>query len=323
MRTTEIRLVRRPAGPPTPADFALVETTVREPRDGEVLVRNQYMTLAAVMRQLIRGGSPGLPEYPVGQVMSAKTWGEVVVSQSPLLPAGSRVLHTAGWREYAVGPASGFRVAPPGDPLLHLSSGLTVFAGLRLVDLRPRETVYVSSAAGAVGSLAGPIARALGAGRIVGSAGTTAKVTDLVDRLGFDAGFDRSRPVETELARLAPDGIDVYFDNVGGEHLASVVTVMNPNGRVALCGALAQQLGDMPGTQLDLLAVIGKRLTLRGFTAAGHPEFESGYLQLMGDNGITVPHRMVDGLAAAPQALLDLFAGRQTGTVVVRIDPKG
>jgi NADPH-dependent curcumin reductase CurA len=156
---------------------------------------------------------------------------------------------------------------------------------------------------------------------VVGSTSSARKATDLTERLGFDAAFDyRDTPIDEQLARSAPGGIDVFFDNVGGEHLAAAVKSLNPRGRIALCGALAQQLGDGADPRLDLLTIIGRRLSLRGFTASDHLDWEPEYLRLMRDNNIVPAHTIVDGLDSAPQALLDVFAGRYVGMVMVRLD---
>jgi NADPH-dependent curcumin reductase CurA len=320
MRTTEIRLIRRPVDAPALADFELVTTAVPAPGDGQVLVRNRYMVLSAVMRSLMAGAVPPMPGYQVGQVMFAKALGEVVSSASQQVPVGATVVHMSGWREHAVVDSGRCRVVDPEDPLLHLSSGLTAFVGLRVAGLRQGETVYVSSAAGAVGSMVGQLAKAIGAGRVIGSTGSARKATDLTEKLGFDAAFDyRSEPVDKGLARSAPDGVDVFFDNVGGEQLAAAIKVLNPRGRIALCGALAQQLGDGADPQLDLLTIIGKRLSLHAFTATDHLDWEPEYLRLMRDNNIVPAHTIVDGLDSAPQALLDVFAGRHTGMVIVHL----
>jgi NADPH-dependent curcumin reductase CurA len=284
-------------------DFIITTEDVPEPDTGQILVRNRFMLLGAVMRTLL-------------PTMVGKTLGTVVASTDPGVPTGASVVHMLGWREYVLLDVAQCRVVDTDDPLLVLSNGLTVYTGLMVAGLLPGETVYVSGAAGAVGSLAGPLARAMGAGRVVGSTGSATKVTQLVERLGYDAGFDHRDPdaVVQELREAAPD---IYFDTVGGPLLSATLPTLSPGGRVALCGALAQQLGGAAEPTIDLLTVIRNRLSLHGFT--GDPDLEPAYRQLVRERRLIFAHTVVDGLAAAPQALLDLFAGRFVGTVLVRL----
>ncbi|GIJ56393.1 hypothetical protein Vau01_039090 [Virgisporangium aurantiacum] len=298
-------------GAPAPTDFETRTAELPALEPGQVLVANRYMALGAVMRTMLAGGTASLPGFEPGEPLFARTLGTVLASAAPRVAAGADVVHMAGWSTHAVVDADRCRPVPDGDPMRHLSSGVTAYVGLRLAGVRAGDTVYVSSAAGAVGSAAGILARTLGAGRVVGGTRSAWKTSELVDRLGYDAAVDyASGDVEAALAACAPDGIDVYFDNVGGDHLATVVGLLNDGGRVALCGTLA----DRPGPRLDLPAVIGKGLTLRGFRASAHPDLHDGY------PAPDLPHVVVDGLDAAPGALLDLFAGRYVGTVLVRLD---
>ncbi|WP_433683565.1 NADP-dependent oxidoreductase [Nocardia sp. CA-119907] len=326
-----VQLAARPDGFPALSDFRLVEQPVSEPGPGQVLVRNLYMSLDPGMLMQI-GAYPGIPMPPfvIGDAMSGDAVGEVVASADPGVPEGALVLHRLGWREYAVAAADAVRIVDPDaypSPSAYLGFGLVAYAGLTVAaGLREGETVFVSSAAGATGSLAGQIARLLGAGRVVGSAGSAQKVRHVVDKLGFDAAFDyHDEPLTDRLRTVAPAGIDVYFDNVGGAQLRAAVEVMNVGGRIALCGALARQRsGGVPdGGPGDLLPVIGKRLTLRGFTMLDHlnlaPEFGRRLRQWLADGSLVHTETVVDGLENAPQALLDLVRGRYTGKVVVQL----
>ncbi|MEW1836334.1 NADP-dependent oxidoreductase [Nonomuraea angiospora] len=326
----EVRLVARPEGLPAPGDFEIAEVAVPDPAVGQVLVRNLFMSLEPGMLMLIAGisGLP-MPRYEIGEVMYGAAIGEVVASDDPSLGAGDLVMHRFGWREYAVAQAGLFRRVDRNaysTPSTYLGSGLVAYVGLMdAAELRPGDTVFVSSAAGATGSMAGQIARLKGASRVIGSAGSPEKVAHLTGELGFAAAFDyHDGPIVDRLREAAPEGIDVYFDNVGGEQLRAAIEVMNPHGRIALCGALNRQgksrPDDGPG---DLLSVIGKRLTMRGFTMSDHldraPEFDMQFRTWLSDGAIVYDETVIDGLANAPQALLGLVKGTYTGKTVVRL----
>ncbi|MET7621539.1 NADP-dependent oxidoreductase [Streptomyces sp. NPDC005408] len=275
----EARLVARPEGLPSPGHFEITEVPVPDPAPGQVVVRNMFMSLDPGMLMLIAGesGLP-MPRYQVGEVMPGDAIGEVLASADPSLGEGDLVMHRLGWREYAVAQAGLFRRVDRNaypTPSAYLGFGLVAYAGLMVAaELRPGDTVFVSSAAGATGSMAGQIARLKGAARVIGSAGSRDKVDYVTGKLGFDAAFDyHDGPVTDRLREAAPEGIDVYFDNVGGEQLRAAIEVMNPHGRIAVCGALNRQSkagpDEGPG---DLLSVLGKRLTIRGFTVGNHLE---------------------------------------------------
>jgi NADPH-dependent curcumin reductase CurA len=320
----EVRLRARPAGTPDLSAFQLARVAVPDPAPGQVLVRNLYLSLDPGM-VLRMAPPPGLsiPGYQVGAAMRGEAIGEVIASADPSVAVGAVVAHPFGWREYAVCSAAVVRrVDPDAYPTLstHLGFGLVAYAGLFDVGaFRPGDTVFVSSAAGATGSLAGQFARLKGAGRVVGSAGSAEKVRRLTGHLGFDAAFDyHDGPVVERLRAAAPDGIDVYFDNVGGEQLRAAVELMRPNGRIVLCGALA---GDP--LDLDLARLRAGRLTLRGFNVLDHlhraAEFGREFRGWLRDGSLVYDETIVDGLANAPQALIDLVGGKYAGKVVVRV----
>ncbi|GAA3599711.1 NADP-dependent oxidoreductase [Nonomuraea rosea] len=334
MISTEIHLVRHPEGEPSLSDFRLVETPLPPLRDDQVLVRNRCFALAAVMRTLMSGADIGMPlgTYRPGHALFGSALGEVVDAGDAGvtgLRAGDLVMHHYGWRDYVVESAARFRPVPADtlpDPALHLNQGLTAYTGLvRVAAIRPGDTVFVSGAAGAVGTMAGQIARLKGAGRVIGSAGSAAKLGLLTDRLGYDAAFDyHDTPVADRLREAAPDGIDVYFDNVGGEQLAAAVELARPGARFALCGALRDQLGGTSAAvAVDPVEMIGKRLTLAGFHVADHRDLQGPWLEDFGgwlrDGLIEVPQTVVSGLQAAPGALLSLLRGEYAGMVVVSV----
>jgi NADPH-dependent curcumin reductase CurA len=328
----EIHLASRPVGWPTPANFALVEVEVPAPGPGQVVVRNTMMSVDPYMRGRMNDAKSYVPPYQVGAALDGGAIGEVVESRSDDLSPGDTVLHGLGWRDFAVADAARFRRV---DPALAPASaylgalgmpGLTAYVGLLdIAAMQPGETVFVSAAAGAVGGLAAQIAKLRGAARVIGSAGSASKVDYLTRSLGLDAAFSyRDAPVRDQLKRAAPDGIDVYFDNVGGDHLEAAIAALRPFGRVALCGAVSQynDAEPAPGPR-NLSLAVTKRLTLRGFIIRDHsdrnPEFLAEMSGWLAAGRIRVDETVVDGLANAPDAFLGLLRGENTGKMVVRL----
>jgi NADPH-dependent curcumin reductase CurA len=248
------------------------------------------------------------------------------------LQVGDTVLHNLGWRSHAVLPGRHTRVvdteqAPPQAYLGVLGMpGLTAYAGLlRVAELREGDRVFVSAAAGAVGSLAGQIARLKGAALVVGSAGGPDKVRWLTQDAGFDRGVDyRAEPIARGLREAAPDGIDVYFDNVGGDHLEAAIGSLRRGGRVALCGAVAQYNDtEPPAAPRNLAMLVGKRLTLRGFLVVDHgdlrPQFEAEVGAWLRDGEVTFRETVVEGLDQTFAAFRSLLQGGNTGKMLVRL----
>jgi NADPH-dependent curcumin reductase CurA len=245
---------------------------------------------------------------------------------------GDLVLHMQGWRDYAVGPAASFRRLDAGPPpSYHLGvlgmPGLTAYAGLFDVGaMKEGETVFISGAAGAVGSLAGQFAKLRGA-TVVGSAGSADKVRWLVQDLGFDAAFNyKDAPVLDQLRTFAPEGIDVYFDNVGGDHLEAAIHVLNVHGRAAICGMISayNNTEPAPGPR-NLMMLVSKRLRLQGFLVSDHSHLLPDFVREVGgwltDGKVVVRETFVDGLENAPEAFLGLLRGDNTGKMIVRIQP--
>ncbi len=323
----QVLLARRPSGQPAARDFRLAEVAVPPLGDGQVLVRNTYLALGAAMRTLMSDEEVPLPRYAVGQPMHGPALGEVVASADPALAAGDLVRHPFGWRDYAWGPAARFarldRDLYP-DPLAYLSPGLTGYVGLVAAgQVRAGDTVLVTSAAGAVGSLAGQLARLLGAGRVIGTVGSPAKAAYVTGELGYDHAIDyHDGSLPERLRQAAPDGIDVVFDNVGGAQLRAAIGAARPGGRIAVCGALAHQAAGEPASiPLDTLDLVGRRLTIAGFTAADHPELAAGwpprFAAWLRDGSLRLACARLPGLDAAGPGLIGLLAGRHTGLVVV------
>jgi NADPH-dependent curcumin reductase CurA len=338
----EVQLQRRPDGALRADDFRIVEAAVRDPGPGEVLVRNRWTSVDPGLRLRLRANGPAgyFPAFalraPMDGVMAV---GEVLESRADGFAPGDTVWHAAGWREYAVvragEPALGGlgtltrldvdRAAPPSylGPLGGM--GLTAYAGLFVVaGLREGDVVWVSAAAGAVGSLAAQFAKLRGH-RVIGSAGADVKVSYLLDELRLDAAFNyKSGPVAELLGAAAPDGIDVYFDNVGGDHLEAALAHLRPSGRVALCGAISSYdaTGATPGPG-NLFQATANDLTLRGFRGSSHVgllgEMQQEVADWLREGRVRFREWIVDGLERAPEALVGVLRGEAIGKTLVRL----
>jgi NADPH-dependent curcumin reductase CurA len=333
--TREVRLISRPEGLPARENFAVVETPLPEPASGQVLVRNRHFLVFPGLRTLMGGEADGVPLPPLrnGDVLFGPAVGEVVAApaDSPLR-AGHDVLHMLGWREYALVAAADcvpLNGALP-DPVAHLAQGSAAYGALvRLADVRAGDVVFVTGAAGAVGSLAGQIARLLGAGRVIGSTGSPEKAERLVSELGYDAVVLRGAgPIAAQLAEAAPDGIDVLLDTVAGEQLGAALGAARQGARFALVGALSGQLaahrgGGSAPTEIDAYRLVVKGISLRGYSGADHPGMEREWTGRFGDwlrsGEITFPHTRIAGIDRAPEALRGLIEGRHFGTVVMEL----
>jgi NADPH-dependent curcumin reductase CurA len=326
--TREIHLAARPDGEPKPSDFRLVETELPDPGPGQVLVRTTWMSVDPYMRGRMNAARSYVAPFEVGAPLDGGAVGEVVASGDGRLAEGDAVLHRGGWREHALLSADDVEPLDVGDapPQYALGilgmPGMTAYVGLELAGLREGDVVFVSAAAGAVGSAAAQLAKLRGH-VVVGSAGTPEKVAALREDLGLDAAFDyHDGPVRELLAGAAPDGIDVYFDNVGGEHLEAAIASMRNHGRIALCGSIAGYNTPQPGPSNIGLAV-GKRLTLRGFIVGDHADLRPAFVREVGgyvaDGRLVVRETVVEGLENAPQAFIDLLRGRNVGKMLVRV----
>jgi NADPH-dependent curcumin reductase CurA len=328
----EIRLASRPHGWPTADNFQLATVDVPEPAEGQVLVRNRVMSVDPYMRGRMNDVESYVPPFAVGAALDGGAVGEVIASRSPELVVGDIVLHGLGWREYALlEPASTARVDPAVAPIsAYLGilgmTGLTAYAGLVAVAcIKPGDVVFVSGAAGAVGSAAGQFAKLLGASWVVGSAGSATKVDYVVNELGFDAAFDyHDGVVADKLRKAAPDGIDVYFDNVGGEHLEAAIRAMHVHGRIALCGAISQyNEAQAPPGPRNLARLIGWRITMRGFLVSDHLDLRAEFVERVGEwlrtDRLSYRETFVDGLEHAPDAFLAMLRGENIGKMLVRL----
>ncbi len=334
-RCRTIHLASRPSGEPAPDNFEVVETETRAPDDGEVVVRNSFVSVDPYMRGRMNDAKSYLPPFEVGKPMDGGAVGEVIELRSPELAVGDTVLHMKGWREYATGKAAEFRkvdatIAPASEYLGGLgTTGFTAWIGLvDIAQMKEGDVVFVSGAAGAVGSMAGQIAKLRGASRVIGSAGSDEKVRFVLDELGFDAAFNyRAAPVRDQLRSAAPDGIDVYFDNVGGDHLEAAIGALRTYGRAALCGAISvYNATQHTSGPRNLSLAVSRRLTLRGYIIFDHMDRFGAFMEevapWLADGSIRTRETIVDGIEQAPQAFIDLLNGQNTGKMLVRVTPR-
>lgn len=331
--TREWQLAARPHGEPTPDDFRLVELERPDPADGQVVVRMLVMSVDPYMRGRMNAGKSYAASWEIGETMKGGAVGRVVASRSPDVPEGALVLADAAWRDVAVLDAAHVRVLPelPGiPPSYHLGvlgmPGLTAWVGLfRLAGFQEGDAVFVSGAAGAVGSLVGQFAKLNGASAVIGSAGTPEKVRWLTEELGFTAAFDyHDGPVREQLAAAAPGGIDVFFDNVGGEHLEAAIGAFNEFGRGALCGAISgyNAVEPQPGPR-NMFMMVTKKLSLRGFIVGDHADMRDEFTEKVGglltSGQLVVRETVREGLDNAVDTFLDLLRGGNTGKMIVKL----
>lgn len=337
----ELRVRRYPVGPVRREDFDLVEVAVPDLAPGQLLVRNTWTSVDPGLRLRLRPDAPAgyFVAFPLGQPLDGvMAVGEVVDSRADGFAPGDVVTHALGWREYAVVDPNVELLSGIGTPRRvdvseaeaqwHLGPlggmGLTAYAGLHVVGaLDGADTVWVSAAAGAVGSLAAQIAKLTGS-RVVGSAGSPAKVSWLREELGIDA-FDYHAGLDEGLRRLAPGGVDVYFDSVAGEHLEAALDHLNRRGRVAMCGSISEYESEGKGPR-NLFLAVSKDLTLRGFRGSSNlhlmAEMQERMTGWLRTGELVHTETVFDGLESAPDALAAMIAGRTTGKTLVRIGPR-
>jgi NADPH-dependent curcumin reductase CurA len=334
----EIHLVARPDGEPRSGDFRCAEVDLAEPSDGEILVRNSWMSVDPSARiRMHEARSDYMPRFELEEAIQGWAVGEVVSSRASGFAVGDQVLHQRGWREYALLPAG--EPPPLGPELITVDAttpastylgalswvGLTSYAGLlHVAELREGDVVFVSGAAGAVGSLVVQIAKLRGH-FVVASAGSDAKVAFVRDELGADAVFSyRDGAIGEQLEALVPGGIDLYFDNVGGDHLEAALAALRPQGRIALCGAIStyNHAVKPPGPS-NLFEATAKGLTLRGFLSRMYaermPEFRREMHGWLAAGQIVYPETVFAGIERAPEALIAQLRGENVGKVLVEL----
>jgi len=328
-----VNLASRPNGAPVPANFEVVEADVPPAQEGEIVVANRFMSVDPYMRGRMNDVKSYDPPFQIGAPLEGGAVGEVIESNSPDVAVGDHVVHGLGWREIAVLPAAASQPAANVEGVSLSANlgvlgmpGMTAYAGLLdVASFKEGDAVFVSGAAGAVGSLVGQLAKLKGASLVVGSAGSDEKVSWLTDELGYDTAFNyKSGPVTKQLFAAAPDGIDVYFDNVGGDHLEAALHALTVHGRVALCGAISMYNNTEPAPgPSNLSLAIGKRLNLRGFIVSDHADMRDDFVREVGgwlaDGTIKAEETVMKGIESAGDAFIGLLAGANTGKMVVEL----
>ncbi len=326
----EICLASRPSGIPTAANFKVLWTASEPLRDQEVLVRNLFMSVDPYMRGRMNEGKSYVPPFEIDKPLEGGAVGDVIESRAPEVKPGDVVISNLGWREYfTASPKDLHLVSRDIHPLsAYLGAlgmtGMTAWAGLNLVHVKAGDVIFISGAAGAVGNVAGQLAKLRGC-RVIGSAGSAEKVRFLREECGFDAAFNyKAGSVLGQLNREAPDGIDVYFDNVGGETLEAALTALRLHGRIIACGSISGYNAEKPRPgPSNLFNIITKRLTMKGLIVSDwldrRAEFEKevgGYFQA----GQLKNHETVEkGIDQAVGAFIGLFQGRNVGKMVVEL----
>ena len=312
-------------------NFKTVRVELGPVREGEALVRNLFMSVDPYMRGRMNDVPSYVPPFQLDQALDGGAVGEVVESRANGLARGDIVISNRGWRESFVAPPAELqKVDDPIRPVsLYLGvlgmPGLTAWAGLRIVDVTAQDSVFISAAAGAVGNVAGQLAKLRGC-RVVGSAGSSEKVKALVEDFGFDAAFNyKDGDLVGQLKSAAPDGIDVYFDLVGGEQLEAALSSLRQRGRIIACGAISQYNEERapPGPR-NLGLMIGKRLTMKGLIAsdwlASVPEFRQEVGRHVRDHSLKTRETVLIGIEMAPKAFLDMMHGVNVGKMLVELD---
>lgn len=325
----EIRLASRPVGAPNASNFEMAEVRLEPLEDQQVLVRNRFMSVDPYMRGRMNDRESYVPPFEIGQVLDGGAVGEVVESRAAGFQVGDIVTSRFGWREaFIAAPSELHGVNKSVEPLsVYLGilgmTGMTAWAGLTMVELKAGEVIYISGAAGAVGHVAGQLAKLRGC-RVIGSAGSDEKVKRLLEECGFDAAFNyKTGPVLEQLQLAAPDGIDVYFDNVGGEALEAALSVLRVNGRIIACGGISgyNEEAPKPGPS-NLFNMTTKRLTMKGMIVGDWLERRSEFEEevaahfLVGE--LKSLETVVVGLEGAVEAFIGLFEGKNVGKMVVQ-----
>jgi hypothetical protein len=315
---------------PKTENFSLAQTTVGFPQDGEVLVRNLFMSVDPYMRGRMNEGNSYVPPFEIGKPLEGAAVGEVIESRAQEFKPGDIVTSNLGWREYVITtPKALHPILPKDQPLsIYLGAlgmtGMTAWIGLQLVEVKAGDIMYISGAAGAVGSIAGQLAKIRGC-RVIGSAGSKEKATFLREERGFDSAFDyKTGPVVEHLQEEAPDGIDVYFDNVGGSILEAALSSLRPHGQIIACGSISGYNAEKPlPDPTNLFNIITRHLTIKGMIVGDwldrRGEFEKEVGGDVQSGQVKNKETIVEGIDQAVGTFLGLFDGQNIGKMVVKL----
>ena len=331
-KNIEIRLASRPRGWVTEENFEMTVADVPEPADGQILVRNIYLSVDPYMRGRMVDRKSYVPPFQIGAVLQAGVVGRVVESRNPGFATGDYVNGMLGWQNYSLSSGQGLYKIARGDlPLsYHLGvlgmPGMTAYVGLfTIAKAAPGETVFVSAASGAVGSIVGQLARIHGC-KVSGCAGSDEKVKLLKKEFGYHAAFNyrKSESLPKSIAAICPKGIDVDFENVGGAIMEAALWNMRSYGRIALCGMVANYNDDtsQPGPR-GMMSIIGKRLTIRGFLVMDHPEeckeYAAKAAAWLAEGKLKYRETVTQGIENAPAAFIDMLKGGNIGKQIVQV----
>ncbi len=328
----EIRLHRRPVGLPSVEDFTLETVTLPALSDGEVLVKNLYMSVDPYMRGRMIDRKSYTPPFALGEVLQGGAVGEVIESKHAQYQVGDTVLHGLGWREYFVSDGQGLTAVDPTIAPVQSFLGAVGMPGqtayFGLLDIgQPKagETVFVSAAAGAVGSMVCQIAKLKGC-RVIGSVGSQAKIDWLRNEVGIDAAinYKETGELKAELGKHCPNGLDIYFENVGGVHLEAALAHMNNHGRIPACGMISQyNATEATPAPSNLGLIVGKRIKVQGFIVSDYRaragEFYADMRQWIAARQIKWHETVVAGIENAPTAFRGLFTGENLGKMLVKL----
>lgn len=333
MTNTRILLKSRPNGWPTTDNFEVSTADLADPGPGQFVIKALYMSVDPYMRGRMNDVKSYVPPFQIGEPCQAGIVGKVVASNNDKFAEGSFVVGMGDWAEYTITDGEGFNIVDPNlAPLSYYLGilgmpGMTAYVGLKAIaGLKDKEQLFVSAASGAVGQVVGQIGKNMGC-HVAGSAGSDEKVAYLTDDLGFDAAFNyKNENVHKAMKRCNPNGIDVYFENVGGPQLEAVLANINFHGRIAACGMIADYnatLDAMPAGPRNLVMIVGRSVKMQGFIVFNHPEIAHEWVGIgakwLKEGKLKYRESVAEGIENAPKAFIDMLSGKNFGKQVVKI----